>query len=360
MTKNKLKIGIVGCGVIADIHAQAIMESQNTELVSAFSRNEKNASTFGEKYKIKWESDWEQFISNPDIDAVSICTPSGNHLDYGEKAAKAGKHVVVEKPIEVTLERAKQLINICKEEGVQLAVIFQSRFMLQIQDLKQKLDDNIIGKLFMGDAYIKWFRSQEYYDSGGWRGTLKLDGGGVLINQSIHTIDLLQWIMGGVESIYGQIGTFTHERLEGEDNAVATLRFKSGAVGVIEGSTSVQPSQSRRLELHGENGSATIDNNSVDIQLANSEDNKENNNEDIQVGMGSSSPLAGFSIHPHKDQFDAIAKAIEKNEIPPVSGEESLKALAIVLAIYESSKTNKPIILDDFIKSKIHEKFTMN
>lgn len=350
--KNKLKIGIVGCGVIADVHAQAIRESRSTELVSAFSRSEKNAHSFGGTYKIPWNTDWEQFISDPNIDAVSICTPSGNHLDYGEKAARTGKHVIVEKPIEVTLERAKRLINVCKEMDVQLAVIFQSRFMPQIQNLKQQLDNNVIGKLFMGDAYVKWFRSQEYYNSGVWRGTMKLDGGGALINQSIHTIDLLQWMMGGVESIYGQTGTFTHEHIEGEDNAVATLRFKNGAIGVIEASTSVQPSRSRRIELHGENGSATVDDDSVKIQLADGEtDNENNTGAAKKTGAGSSSPLAGFSIDPHKDQFDAIAEAVEKNENPPVAGEESLKSLAIVLAIYESSRTNMPVLLDDFMNA---------
>ena len=269
----------------------------------------------------------------------------------------AGKHVIVEKPIEVTLERAKRLIDVCKEEGVQLAVIFQSRFMPQIQDLKQQLDNNVIGKLFMGDAYIKWFRSQEYYDSGVWRGTMKLDGGGALINQSIHTIDLLQWIMGGVESIYGQTGTFTHENMEGEDNAVATLRFKSGAIGVIEGSTSVQPSRSRRIELHGESGSAMIDDDAVEIQLAAGlPQGKEKSNAAEKVGAGSSSPLAGFSISPHKEQFDAIAEAVEKNENPPIAGEESLKSLAIILAIYESSRTNMPVILDEFIQQRISKR----
>jgi len=349
---SKLKIGIVGCGVIADVHAQAIQKSQYTELASAFSRSEENARSFGGKYGVSWHTDWDQFIADPDINAVSICTPSGNHLDYGVKAARAGKHVIVEKPIEVTLDRANRLIDICKEEDVQLAVIFQSRFMPQIQNLKQQLDNNVIGKLFMGDAYIKWFRSQEYYDSGQWRGTMKLDGGGTLINQSIHTIDLLQWIMGGVESIYGQIGIFTHENLEGEDNAVATLRFKNGAIGVIEGSTSVQPSRSRRIELHGEGGSAIIDDNSVEIQLAGDEPEKQSNARE-KVSTGSSSPLAGFSIDPHKDQFDAIAVAIEKNEQPPMAGQEAIKSLAIVLAIYESSKTNIPIVLGDFMKSKV-------
>jgi predicted dehydrogenase len=352
--KNKLRIGIVGCGVIADVHAQAISQSQNAELVSAFSRSEIKANSFGKKYRIKWTTDWERFISDPDIHAVSICTPSGNHLDYGESAAIAGKHVIVEKPIEVTLERARRLIDVCKEEKVQLAVIFQSRFMPQIQKLRHQIDNHIIGKLFMGDAYIKWFRSQEYYDSGAWRGTTKLDGGGTLMNQSIHTIDLLQWIMGGVESVYGQTGTFTHERLEVEDNAVATLRFKSGAIGVIEGSTSIQPGRPRRIELHGEKGTAIIDDDSVEIQPSGDDSDKENQDDkNEQIGAGSGSPLAGFSIDPHKDQFNAIAKAIENNEHPPIAGEESIKSLAIILAIYESSKTNMPVKLEDFIKSEI-------
>jgi predicted dehydrogenase len=353
--QERLKIGIIGCGLISDVHAEAMKTSRNTALVSAFSRSEQNASSFGERHDIPWSTDWEKFISDPGIDAVSICTPNGNHLDYGEKAARAGKHVIVEKPIEVTLPRANRLIDICKEEGVQLAVIFQSRFMPKIQNLKQQLDQNIVGKLFMGDAYIKWFRTQEYYDSGVWRGTLDLDGGGTLINQSIHTIDILQWLMGGVESVYGQTGTFTHKNIEGEDNAVATLRFRSGAIGVIEGSTSVQPSRSRRIELHGELGSATIDDDDVKIELAGDKatgkgEDEESNGAATNVGAGSSSPLAGFSIEPHRDQFDAIAEAIGKNETPPVAGEESLKALAIVLAIYESSKTNMPVVLEDFMK----------
>lgn len=349
---KKLRIGVVGVGVIADIHAQAIVDSNNATFHSAFSRTEKNVKAFGEKYNVNWGTDWENFISDPELDAVSICSPSGNHLDYGEKAAKAGKHVIVEKPIEVTLKRAKRLVNVCNESGVKLAVIFQSRFMQQIQDLKKKLDDNVIGDIFLGDAHIKWFRSQEYYDSGAWRGTKELDGGGALMNQSIHTIDLLQWLTGGVESLYGNVGTFTHERLEVEDNAAVTLRFKNGAIGVIEASTSVQPSQSRRIELHGTKGTAIIVDDSVEIKLADAEEKEDSKIKETDA-TGSSSPLASFSTDPHRDQFDGIAEAIEKNEAPPISGEESMKALAIVLAIYESSKTNQPIIIDEFIAKSL-------
>ena len=349
--RKSLRIGIVGCGTISDIHAQAIQKSNHTELISVFSRSEKNASRVGEKYKTTWSVDWNEFISDPKLDAISICTPNGNHLDYGKRAAEAGKHVIVEKPIEVSLKRAQELIDACKKSKVQLAVIYQSRFLAEIAALKKQIDENRLGRLFMGDAYIKWFRSQEYYESGAWRGTFALDGGGVLINQAIHTIDLLQWLMGDVECIFGQVGTFTHERLEGEDNAVATLRYKSGAIGVIEASTSVQPAQSRRIELHGEKGSAVIADDHVKISIEGESSLKEDDKDKGVKSTGASSPLGGFSIEAHKDQFDAISNAMMHQESPPVTGAESLKSLAIVLSIYESSKTNTVVHLDDFIKS---------
>ena len=347
---NKLKIGIVGLGNIADIHAQAIKETSNAELISAYSSSEDKAGAFADKYSINGFSDWDKFINDPNLDAVSICTPNGTHLDFGEKAAKAGKHVIVEKPIEVTLERARKLIDVCRENDVQLAVIYQTRFMDKIGELKHFIDNGGLGELVMGDAYVKWYRSQEYYDSGAWRGTIALDGGGVLINQAIHTVDLLQWLMGDVDTVFGQTGTFTHD-LEGEDNAVAALRFKNGAIGVIEASTSVQPAQARKLEIHGEKGTIVIEDDDVKILLedGNSADISDSS-EEKKESSGASSPLGGFSIIPHKNQFEAIADAIEKNETPLVSGEESLKSLAIVLAVYESARTGKNVKFDDFIK----------
>ena len=258
----------------------------------------------------------------------------------------AGKHVIIEKPIEVTLERAKRLVRVCEENGVALAVIYQSRFVPEIQSLKRELNEQVTGKLFMGDARIKWFRGQDYYDSGEWRGTLALDGGGVLINQAIHTIDLLQWFMGDVDSIYGNTGTMTHERLEGEDNAVAVIRFKSGALGVIQGSTSIQPAQARCIEIHGDKGSIKVDGDDVEILLAGSEQAETGKK---GKASGASSPLAGFSPEPHRFQFEAIADAISRGEEPPVSGRDSLKSLAIVLAIYESSKSNLPVNMDEFL-----------
>ncbi len=347
-TESKLRIGIVGCGTIADIHAQAIKQSEKLELISVFSRTENNARAMSEKYKVRWQTNWDAFIADPELDAVSICTPSGNHMDYGEQAAQSGKHVIVEKPIEVTLERAKRLIRVCEENKVALAVIYQSRFIPEIKELKRKLDEQVIGNLCVGDAHIKWFRDQDYYDSGAWRGTLALDGGGVLINQAIHTIDLLQWFMGDVESIYGITGTLTHKRLEGEDNAVAVIKYKSGALGVIEGSTSIQPALPRSIGLHGENGTIWL--NGDDVKIIKADEKVPEKQEINSTASGASSPLAGFSIDPHRFQFESIADAISEGREPPVSGKESLKSLAIVLAIYESSKSNVPVNMDDFIR----------
>ena len=346
--RKRLRIGVVGLGNIADIHALAIKESTNAELVSAYSSNPQKAEAFAKKYDISGFDNWEKFISDPNLDAVSICTPNGTHLDFGQKAAEAGKHVIVEKPIEVTMERASSLINICKENGVQLAVIYQNRFLDRMAETKQLIEEGKLGRLIMCDAYVKWYRSQEYYDSGEWRGTIALDGGGVLINQAIHTVDLLQWLAGDVESVFGHTGTFNH-KLEGEDNAVATLRFKNGAIGVIQASTSVQPAQARRLELHGEKGSIIIEDNDVKVLLIENNQEKSTETDDKQPkeSTGASSPLGGFSVEPHKKQFEAIASAIEKNETPVVSGEESLKSLAIVLAVYKSAETGESVNPDE-------------
>ena len=350
MNNKKLRVGIAGVGTISDIHAQAIEQSDGLEIQSFYSRSKEKAQSAGKKFGRKSTTDWQDFISDNDLDAVSVCTPSGNHMDYGIKAAEAGKHVIIEKPIEVTLARAKQLIDKCNEKRVKLAVIYQSRFTSSIQWLKMQLDQEKIGKLFMGAAYIKWYRSQEYYDGGDWRGTFALDGGGVLINQAIHTIDLLQWLMGGVETIFGHIGTFTHDRLEGEDNAVAALRFKDGAIGIIEGSTSIQPAKARKIEIHGTNGTAILDGDVAKILVGDQVFEPETSPKKPPAATGSSSPLAGFSIEPHQSQFEAIAASIRLGEDPPVSGPESLDSLAIVLAIYESSKTESVINLDEFMK----------
>ena len=198
-------------------------------------------------------------LADPRIQIVTIGTPSGSHLEPAVAAAKAGKHVIVEKPLEITLKRCDAIIAACKKSGVKLSTILPSRFHDGNRELKRAIDAGRFGQLTLGDAYVKWFRTQAYYDSGAWRGTWELDGGGALMNQAIHSVDLLTWLMGPVAEVQAQTATLAHERIAVEDTAVATLRFANGALGVIEASTAAFPGYLKRIEINGSEGSAVLE-----------------------------------------------------------------------------------------------------
>src|SRR4051794_39206199 len=264
--------GIVGCGMIAEFHTKAIHEIPGARVVAAYSRSESNgakiAGLAGGGCRVF--DDLDAMLALPEIDVVCVCTPSGAHLEPGVKAARAGKHVVVEKPLEITLPRCDAIIRACDEAGVRLCTIFPSRFSRANLALKTAIDTGRFGRLTLGDTYVKWWRTQEYYDSGGWRGTWSLDGGGALMNQAIHNVDLLLWLMGDVESVQALTATLAHLRIEVEDTAVAALRFKNGALGVIEAATSAFPGLLKRTEIHGERGSARVEQDDItlwDFQL---------------------------------------------------------------------------------------------
>ncbi len=235
--------GIIGCGMIAEYHTKAINEIEGAEVLAAYSRNASNgakiAGMAGGQCQVY--DDLDQMLLHPGLDVVSICTPSGAHLEPAVQAARMGKHVVVEKPLEISLARCDAIIDACDQSGVRLCTIFPSRFSPANMRLKEALDTGRFGRVTLGDTYVKWWRSQDYYDSGGWRGTWDLDGGGALMNQAIHNVDLLCWLMGDVESIMAHTATLAHERIEVEDTAVACLKFRSGALGVIEAATSAYP-----------------------------------------------------------------------------------------------------------------------
>lgn len=345
MAVKSLEIGIIGCGNISDTHAEAIINSEKGSLTAAHSRTAAKLDAFCDKHGIEGSTSYEDFLVTPNLDAVSICTPSGTHLDYGKKAAEAGKHVIVEKPIEVTVKRGKELIESCKENGVQLAVIYQNRFSDEALKMKKMLDDGKIGPPVLASASVRWFRTQEYYSNSSWRGTLALDGGGAVINQSIHTIDLLYWFAGEVESVAALKGAFTHD-IEAEDTAVASLKFKNGAIGVFEGSTSVVPAQKRRIEINGSKGTALLEGDSFS-KLMKGHDQKDG---DTGEAAGADSPLAGMTAINHQRQFDQILDALAGGGQPVVSGEESLQSLAIVEAIYTSAEKGEVILVDDILK----------
>ncbi len=352
-TNGPYRLGIVGCGNISRVHANAIRANEKTDLVSAFSRSDDRRTAFCNEFGISGYTDYGVFLRSDDLDAVVLCTPNGTHLDFGLEAAAAGKHLIIEKPLEVTVERGKKLVQACRSQGVHLAVIYQNRFIANVLKMKKAVDDGVIGRPVMVRVAVKWYRDQEYYRSAPWRGSFKLDGGGALINQSIHTVDLMLWIAGPVASVQAHKATLTHEGIEGEDNLVASLKFKNGALGVLEASTSIVPSQDRMIEINGTSGTAILDGDSLRI-LSGSNDNSTDtsNMADVsgagkQGGAGSSSPLQGLTFDHHAAQYREIFDRIDEGLSAPVSGEESLNSLAFVQAAYLSADKQTAVSPDD-------------
>ena len=358
---------IVGCGMIADFHAAAIDELENGRLVVAVSRSEENARRVAEAHNCDWTTDYRKALERDDVHVVNICTPSGAHAEAAVAAAEAGKHVVVEKPLEVTLERCDRIIEACGKAGVTLAVIFPSRFAEVSMKVKSAVDKGRFGRLTLGDAQIKWWRTQEYYDSGGWRGTWELDGGGALMNQGIHTIDLLQWFMGPVRRIQAFTATLAHERIEVEDVAVAALEFDSGALGMIEGTTAAFPGLSRWIGVHGDAGSAIIEDSSIvrwefrerrpaDEEVARDfaptfqaaevlwRPNGVSVREKAGAGAGAADPRA-ISHVGHRRQLEDLLASLESGKPPLIDGREGRKAVEIILGIYRSARTGQVVTL---------------
>ena len=251
---EEIGFGIIGCGAIAPTHARSIEQVEGARLVAVADVIERNAQLLAEGHSATAYADYREMLQRDDIQVICLCVPSGFRAEVAEACAAAGKHMIAEKPLEVSTKRIDRIIAATDKAGVKLGCIFQSRFADGPRLIRKALDEGRFGKLILGDAYVKWFRSQDYYASGAWRGTKKLDGGGCLINQGIHQIDLLLWFMGPVKTVQAQTRLAGHEGLEVEDLACALLTFENGALGVIEGSTAIWPGHPARVELHGTDG----------------------------------------------------------------------------------------------------------
>lgn len=341
---NELGFAIIGAGNIGKVHAVALSAIPGTR-VAVICDAEASGKPVAEKYGAAWVADYRQAVARPDVDVVCICTPSGSHAEAAIAAAEAGKHVVVEKPIDVTLARGKAIVDAARRAGVKLAGIFPMRFKAGSLAAREALDRGRLGRLALANAIVKWHRPDAYY-AGSWRGTLALDGGGALINQSIHSIDLLQWLAGPVAAISGQIATLAH-RIEAEDTASAVVTFASGALGAIQGATSCWPGEPARVELHGDRGAIILQEGSiVRWTLADAEPGEEERMLALEgtFGSGSSDPM-GITSEPHRRQLADMVAAIAEDRPPAVDGAEALKALEIVLAIYRSSQKGQPVRL---------------
>jgi len=333
---ERIGIGILGCGAVAKAHAEAIARVPELRLVAAASRSRESAERLANAYGVPAYDDLEAFFSNRALHAVTICTPSGTHAELGEAAALVGKHVVVEKPIDVTLERADALIAACDRAGRRLAVALQSRHLDAPRALKAAVEAGRLGRLVMASAYVKWHRTDAYYSSAPWRGTLALDGGGALINQAIHTVDLLRWIAGPVERVAAFKDRLTHPKIEGEDTLVAALRFASGACGVIEAATSVYPGFKRRLELTGTEGTAILEGDNITVwELRDGSPSPVPAAPDIS--NAASNPM-GIDVEGHRRVMEDFARAVLENRSPRVDGREGRLSLELVSALYAAAR----------------------
>ncbi len=337
--------GIVGTGMIAHFHAQAIQAMNDGKVVACFNQNVEKANAFATEYGCRAYATLDQLLADPDVQIVTICTPSGAHRDPAIASAKAGKHVVVEKPLEITLQRCDDIIQSCAQHNVKLCTIFPSRFSPANLALKAAIESGRFGRLTLGDTYVKWWRTQEYYDGGGWRGTWALDGGGAYMNQAIHNVDLLCWLMGDVAEICGFTGTLAHERIEVEDVGVACLKFANGAIGVMEATTAAWPGLLKKTEIHGSKGTVIVEQDSIlkwEFADARPED------AEIRSKYGASSSTSGGASDPkaisfvgHQLQLEDFVDAIRTGRSPRVDGAEGRRSVEIILAIYEAAKTGQ-------------------
>lgn len=341
-----VRFGLVGSGAIAAAHMDSLQKIDETQLVAVWSRRYENAQKVAAEQGCEAEASFEELVKRDDIDAITICTPSGFHLEPALAAIEAGKHVIIEKPLEVTVERCNQIIKAADRKGVKLGGIFQSRFTPANQELYRAVQEGRFGRLVMGDAFVKWFRAQSYYDSGEWRGTWKLDGGGALMNQAIHTVDVLLWLMGDVESVYAHADCLAHERIEVEDTVAAVLRFTNGAMGVIEATTSIQPGYPKRVEIHGDKGGAVIvDDAVVEWNEVDNPDRAEKICEELGA-KGTSGTFAdpmAMSFDKHRMQLQDFARAIMEDRSPVIDGREGARAVSVVRAIYESAERKQAV-----------------
>lgn len=345
------RFGIIGLGLIADFHGKAIEAMDGAVIHSCMSRSVDKVKAFSTKFSCSGYTDLREMLKDPDLDIVTVCTPSGYHLEPSLEIIKAGKHLIIEKPLEITLDRCDRILEAAAKKGVKVSTVFPSRFHGASLAVKKAIDGGRFGRLILGDAYVKWFRTQEYYDKGGWHGTRELDGGGALMNQSIHAVDLLRWFMGPVESVKAYKNTRGHERIKVEDVAAAVLKFKNGALGVIEGSTAVYPGYLKKIEIAGTGGSIILE--ESDLKAWNF---KEETPEDESIrkefisktdsGGGASDPGA-INYEFHRKQFEDFIRSLDSGRKSAVEGNEGRKAVEIILAVYKSAETGKEIFLEE-------------
>jgi predicted dehydrogenase len=339
--------GIIGAGTIADVHADALALLPDARLAAVTDIDAAAARAFAEAHGCAAEPSLDALLARPDVDVVCVCVPSGLHADIGVRAAKAGRHLVVEKPVDVSLDAADRLLAAAREAGVALTVMSQHRFDPGVIELKRLIDEGALGRLVLGEAHTKWHRTQAYYDRADWRGTWALDGGS-LLNQGVHYVDLLRWCLGPVAEVTAVCTTQAHD-VEVEDTALAVVRFASGAVGTISSTTAAFPGFPQRLEVTGTEGTVIIEDGQI-VRTALARKPPAGPAAATPAGpegtrLTAAADPGGLDPAFHAAQIAGFLRAIEEGRAPAVTGESGRDALEIVCAVYESSRAGRPVTL---------------
>lgn len=346
-----MKFGIIGTGMIGGFHAKAIAAMDGGELGGVADKVFERSQSFAEQYDTKAYESVEAMLADPAIDVVTIGTPSGAHFDPAMAAIDAGKHVIIEKPLEITTERIDQMVEAAKAKDVTIAAVLNRRFHPGMDAFKEAADGGRFGKLTSASAYVKWYRDQAYYDSAGWRGTWALDGGGALMNQSIHTIDALLYLAGPVKSVQANTACLAHTDIEVEDIAVAILEFENGARGVIEGSTCTwsKDGHPSRVQLAGTEGSVFLADEAFEVwdfmeETAADEQIRAQFMKGAEAGLGANDPSA-INFYQHQRNFEEVVNAINEGRAPSTNSAEARKSVELIQAIYKSAQNGGEKVL---------------
>ena len=345
---KKIGYAVLGLG-IGMAHVEGVLESENAELVAVCDIDKSKLEDVLEMCpSVRAYSDFEQLIKDSDVDIISVCLPSGMHAEYAIRALEAGKHVLIEKPIDITYEKALDIEKSRIRTGMKVGVVHQNRYNLNMYPIKEAINSGKLGKIFLGTFAVKWYRDQNYYDRGGWRGTWEMDGGGSLINQSIHTLDIMQWLMGDVESVTSTMNIYNHE-IDTEDFTASLIKFKNGASATFVSTTCAYPGISTEIMIYGTEGAIEADGDTIRSWKFNGsdgeldEDGEERMLERYGKGNRCASKFEPEALWGHRYVVEDMILAVKEGRAPDVTPLEAAKSIRIIEAIYESARTGKTV-----------------
>lgn len=351
MADSTIGYAVIGTGLVGPTHARFANQAHGAQLRVVCDLRADRGEPIAEQLGAQWIADYHEVMQRDDVQIVSICLPTALHLEVATAAAEAGKHVLVEKPIELNVDRALELIATCRRHGVKLGAVFNRRFVYGTRRAHDVVHAGEMGRLLVADMSFKSWRPAHYYTDSGWRGTWGMEGGAALINQGVHGVDLMTWIAGPIKRVQGHARHLRHHHIEADDTTIAVCEYQSGALGIIECTTSVYPRQLDRIELHGERGTIKLEEYAIaEWQLEG-------------VPRGEPDPAArelpgadrGTSVG-HYLQVQDMIDAVREGRDPVITGEDALHSLAVIEAIYQAERTGGPVdVRQTPSRSAIHQ-----